>query len=86
MSIEYEVIPEHLLDISDSSKVKPWRSNRNKRKLERPDFVQKQLGRLINSVKTSRGPRSARLEALLSARQMRHGDYPVPTMCPRNLP
>ena len=90
-SVQYEFVAEHLRAVFDRCDVKAlgfdrWNLRHLRPWLERVGFTEEELERFIPFGQGFIGmsPALRDLEALLLARQLRHGQHPVLTMCAAN--
>lgn len=90
-AIQYEFIAEHLRGVFDRHDVRAiafdrWGMKYLKPWLEKAGFTEEELERFVEFGQgfASMSPALRELEALLLARQIRHGNHPVLTMCAAN--
>ena len=90
-AIQYEFIAEHLRGVFDRHDVQAiafdrWGMKYLKPWLEKAGFAEDELERFVEFGQgfASMSPALRELEALLLARQIRHGNHPVLTMCAAN--
>lgn len=90
-AIQYEFIAEHLRGVFDRHDVQAiafdrWGMKYLKPWLEKAGFTEEELERFVEFGQgfASMSPALRELEALLLARQIRHGNHPVLTMCAAN--